>query len=253
MLSHGKCIETHCPTCWPDGLTQQYAKEFSEACFNGIVCWEDFKHFNPDPTVQTDAWNMVTDYMLHNMLLKSNEVANFLHPPAPVNVPQDPFSFVSPGKSKKGQIESTFVMLKPDAFDRGLVGEIMSLIDRRDLKLVLAKTLVCTEKQVTQNYQHHVGKDFWPELVDFMTSGLSLALVYKGKRACDAVRQLIGSKHPSESPPGSIRGKYASAFPQNLIHGSDTYLDADREMRIFFTEDEIKRIKEFDVEVDNGI
>lgn len=143
--------------------------------------------------------------------------------------------------------ELAFVMYKPDAFERGLVGELMRLVDEKGLQLIQAKSLKVTADQLAKHYAHHVGKSFWPEMVDFYTSGLTLACIYKAIRANDSIRQLIGSKHPSESPPGSIRGKYATTFPKNLMHGSDTASDAQREMQIFFTKDELAQIPVLEV------
>lgn len=136
-------------------------------------------------------------------------------------------------------IERTLVMLKPDAFERGLVGEIMDMIDRRGLRMVASKLFVMTPEQCKLHYAHHTHKEFYPQLVEFMTSGPSLAIVYEGEYACNAVRQLIGQKHPHQSPAGSIRGKFAMEFPRNLIHGSDHTEDANKEISLYFTFDEI--------------
>lgn len=147
---------------------------------------------------------------------------------------------VNGGKLKK---ELCFVMYKPDAFERALVGELMSIVDSKGLKMIGAKTFVMTQQQVEQHYSHHIGKDFWKDMIDFYTGGTTLAVVYKGHNANNAIRQLIGNKHPSESPPGSIRGKYATSFPRNLIHGSDSEADALVEMERFFTQKEISEFK----------
>lgn len=139
--------------------------------------------------------------------------------------------------------ELSFVMYKPDAFERSLVGELMKVVDSKGMKLVGARTLVMTEQQVASHYSHHVGKNFWQDMIDFYTSGPTMACVYKGVQANNAIRQLIGSKHPTESPSGSIRGKYATSFPKNLIHGSDSAGDAACEMEHFFTHTEIQSFK----------
>lgn len=136
-------------------------------------------------------------------------------------------------------MERTLVMLKPDAFERNLVGEILSIIENKDVTLVASKQLRMTPDDVEKHYKHHVHKGFYPQLVDFMTSGPSLALVYEGKQACAALRQLIGNKHPTDSPPGSIRGRYAVEFPNNLIHGSDNSEEANYEISLYFGKDEI--------------
>jgi nucleoside-diphosphate kinase len=137
-------------------------------------------------------------------------------------------------------VERTMVMLKPDAFQRGLVGELISIIERREMKLIACKQMSLTPDQVKHHYPQHVGKGFFPELIDFLTSGPVMACVFEGPNACVAVRQLIGgTKHPSEAPPGSIRGRFAMEFPANLIHGSDYIDEANREISLYFTEDEI--------------
>ena len=136
--------------------------------------------------------------------------------------------------------ERTFVMIKPDAFERGLVGEILDLVSQRGVRIVAFKTVQLTPADCEKHYAHHVGKDFYPKLVEFMTSGPSLAIVFEGDEAASVCRQLIGnSKHPSQVPPGSIRGRYALDFPRNLIHGSDSHEDARRELRIYLNEDDI--------------
>lgn len=136
-------------------------------------------------------------------------------------------------------VERTLVMLKPDAYERGLVGEILDILEQKDLVLVAAKQVTLDQEGVAKHYKHHLSKNFYAALEQFMTSGPSLALVYEGKQACAAIRQLIGNKHPSDSPPGSIRGKYAIEFPQNLIHGSDNYEEAGYEISLYFTDEEI--------------
>src|SRR6476469_9361533 len=95
--------------------------------------------------------------------------------------------------------ERTFVMIKPDAFQRGLVGEVLDLVSQRGLKLIACKTVHMSKVDCDHHYAHHVGKDFYPNLVEFMTSGPSLAMLFEGENACSLVRQLIGdSKHPSQ-------------------------------------------------------
>jgi nucleoside-diphosphate kinase len=144
-------------------------------------------------------------------------------------------------------VERTLVMLKPDAFERNLVGEIIDIISQKGMKLIAAKQLVLTPKQIKEHYQHHVHKPFFPDLVGFMTSGPCMALVFEGDSACMAVRQLIGQKHPSDSPPGSIRGRYATDFPRNLIHGSDNAHEANYEISLYFSEEELltdERVRE---------
>jgi nucleoside-diphosphate kinase len=118
----------------------------------------------------------------------------------------------------------------------------MDMIDQKGARLIYAKMFTMTYGQIERHYSHHEGKDFWDDLVGYLTDGPSIALVYRGEKAPEAIRQLIGQKHPTDSPPGSIRGKYALSFPQNLIHGADSESDANREMQIFFTTKELEQI-----------
>lgn len=138
-----------------------------------------------------------------------------------------------------GPVERTLVLLKPDAYERNLMGEIINILDGKELNLIGAKQVRMDKKMVEKHYQNHVGKGFFPDLVQFMTSGPCFALVYEGTKACAVVRQLIGEKHPGSSPPGSIRGKFASEYPRNLVHGSDDMHQAEQEIHLYFKEDEL--------------
>lgn len=171
---------------------------------------------------------------------KKPSVQPYNEPPMEYDEDGEPYDDYDGGNMSKPH--NTFVILKPDAFERSLVGELMDLIESKGLKLVHAKLFTMSDEQIKEHYNHHVGKNFFPDMVDFLTSGPSLALVYNGPQACKAVRQLIGQKHPADSPPGSIRGKYAMSFPKNLIHGADSPADAQREMKIFFTTDELAEL-----------
>lgn len=160
-------------------------------------------------------------------------------PIPPMKISWEPKYVPKPSEEKEPMKERTFLMIKPDAFERGLVGEILDLVSQRGLKMVAFKTVQLTPEDCEKHYSHHVGKDFYPKLVEFMTSGPSLAIVFEGDKAANLCRQLIGnSKHPSQVQPGSIRGRYALDFPRNLIHGSDSYEDARRELRIYLNEEE---------------
>lgn len=136
-------------------------------------------------------------------------------------------------------VERTLVMLKPDSYERNLMGEIISILDGKELKLIGAKQLTMDINLVKKHYKNHVGKGFFNDLVSFMTSGPVFALVYEGTKACAVVRQLIGEKHPNNSPAGSIRGKYASEYPRNLVHGSDNMDEAEYEIKLYFDESEL--------------
>ena len=135
--------------------------------------------------------------------------------------------------------ERTFVMAKPDGVQRGLVGEIISRLEAKGLKLVAAKLVVASESQAKQHYAEHVGKPFYPGLVGFIRSGPTLAMVWEGDNAVAVVRQLVGKTNPQEAPAGTIRGDLGLTVGRNVIHAADSPASAAREIPIYFDEDEI--------------
>ena len=131
-------------------------------------------------------------------------------------------------------MERTLILVKPDAFARGLTGEIIARFERKGLKIVAARHMTVTEELANQHYAEHEGKPFFGELVDFITGGPLVAIVAEGHRAVEGVRALMGVTDPIASAPGSIRGDYALEIGQNLVHGSDSPESAEREVKLFF-------------------
>ena len=133
-------------------------------------------------------------------------------------------------------MERTLILVKPDAFARGLTGEIIARFERKGLKIVAAQHLTVTEALAHQHYAEHEGKPFFGELVEFITSGPIMALVLEGESAIRAARQVIGATNPLEAAPGSIRGDFAISVGQNMVHGSDSPESGEREAKLFFPE-----------------
>jgi nucleoside-diphosphate kinase len=133
-------------------------------------------------------------------------------------------------------VDRTLILVKPDAFARNLTGEIISRFERKGLRIVALKHLTVTEELAKRHYAEHEGKPFFGELVEFITSAPLVAMVLEGPEAVTAARQVIGATNPLEASPGSIRGDYAVAVGQNMVHGSDAPESADREAAIFFPE-----------------
>jgi nucleoside-diphosphate kinase len=131
-------------------------------------------------------------------------------------------------------MERTLILVKPDAFARNLTGEIIARFERKGLRLAALNQLTMTRELAEQHYAEHVGKPFFEELVEFITSGPLVSMVLEGDHAIAAARQLIGSTNPIEASPGSIRGDFATAVGQNMVHGSDAPESAAREVALFF-------------------
>ena len=135
--------------------------------------------------------------------------------------------------------QSTLVLLKPDAIQRGLAGEIIGRIERRGLQLAAAKLIQLDEALAHRHYGEHVGKPFFDGLVGFITSGPVMAMVVEGVNAVEAVRSTMGSTNPQDAAPGTIRGDLAMSIGMNLIHGSDSEESAVREIDLFFSSEEL--------------
>jgi nucleoside-diphosphate kinase len=131
-------------------------------------------------------------------------------------------------------MERTLILVKPDAFARGLTGEIVARFENKGLKIVAMRHMQVTEDLAKQHYAEHDGKPFFGELVEFITSGPIVAMVLEGEEAIRAARQVIGATNPLEAAPGSIRGDYAIAVGQNMVHGSDAPESGQREATLFF-------------------
>ena len=133
-------------------------------------------------------------------------------------------------------MERTLILIKPDAFARGLSGEIVARFERKGLRIVALRHMTVGDDLARRHYAEHEGKPFFGELVEFITSGSILAMVLEGDEAITAARQVIGATNPLEAAPGSIRGDFAIAVGQNMVHGSDSPESAAREVGIFFPE-----------------
>lgn len=131
-------------------------------------------------------------------------------------------------------IQKTLVLVKPDGVQRGLAGEIISRIERKNLKIVALRMLRMDEHMAKQHYAVHAGKPFFPDLVKFITSGPLVALLVEGERAIEVMRLMMGDTDPIKASPGTIRGDYGLDIGQNLIHGSDSQENASREIELFF-------------------
>jgi nucleoside-diphosphate kinase len=131
-------------------------------------------------------------------------------------------------------VERTLILVKPDAFARNLTGEIVARFERKGLRLVALELRTLDREIAATHYAEHEGKPFYEELVAFITSGPLVALVLEGDDAVRAARQVIGATNPLEATTGSIRGDYAIAVGQNMVHGSDSPESADREVALFF-------------------
>jgi nucleoside-diphosphate kinase len=135
--------------------------------------------------------------------------------------------------------ERTLILIKPDAVERKLSGEILVRIERRGFALRAGKLIRVDRRLGETHYAEHREKPFFGELVDFITSGPTLALVVEGEGAIATMRKTIGATNPADADPGSIRGDFAVAMPDNLVHGSDSPESAEREIALWFSDDEL--------------
>jgi nucleoside-diphosphate kinase len=135
--------------------------------------------------------------------------------------------------------ERTLVLIKPDAMQRRLAGQILARFEDRGLTVRAAKLVLVDEKLAAEHYAEHREKPFFHELVEFITSSPTLALVLEGESAVQVVRTTMGATNPVDSAPGTIRGDFALAMPDNLVHGSDSPASAEREIALWFTDGEL--------------
>ena len=133
--------------------------------------------------------------------------------------------------------EKTLVLIKPDAVQRKLAGEILARFERRGLEIRSARLLTVDRTLADEHYAEHREKPFFGELVDFITSAPTLALVLEGEAAISVVRTTMGATNPTDAAPGTIRGDLALAMPDNLVHGSDSPESAQREIALWFGND----------------
>jgi len=132
-------------------------------------------------------------------------------------------------------VERTLILIKPDAMQRGLAGEIITRFERRGLRMVAMRLLKVDKAMAKKHYGEHVGKPFFDGLVDYITSSPIIAAVFEGTNAVAAARQLMGSTRPTEAAPGTIRADFGLEVGRNLVHGSDSVASAKREIDIFFS------------------
>ena len=132
--------------------------------------------------------------------------------------------------------ERTLVLIKPDGVRRGLIGAVLSRIERKGLKIVALELRTLDRETASSHYAEHVGKPFFEPVMEFITSGPLVALVAEGPRAIEAFRALAGATDPVAASPGTIRGDHALEIGENIVHGSDSAESAQREIKIFFPE-----------------
>src|SRR5438105_9698924 len=130
----------------------------------------------------------------------------------------------------------TLILVKPDAFGRGLTGEVIARFERKGLRIVALKHMQVERSLAEQHYAEHSEKPFFGELVEFITGGPLVAMVLEGYEAIKAARQVIGATNPLEASPGSIRGDFALEVQTNMVHGSDAAESSAREIELFFPE-----------------
>jgi nucleoside-diphosphate kinase len=131
-------------------------------------------------------------------------------------------------------VEQTLILAKPDAVRRSLAGEIVARFERRGFRLRGARLLTVDRARAEEHYAEHSAKPFFGELVEFITSGPTLAFVLEGEGVIATARKTIGATNPAEALPGSLRGQFAAAMPDNLVHGSDSPESAAREIALWF-------------------
>lgn len=136
-------------------------------------------------------------------------------------------------------IEQTFIMVKPDGVQRGLVGEFISRFEKRGLKLVAMKMMHIPGELAERHYAEHKGKGFYEALQSYITSGPVVAMVLEGDNAVSVARKMMGKTNPQEAESGTIRGDYAQQTGRNVIHGSDSSESAEREINLFFRKEEL--------------
>jgi nucleoside-diphosphate kinase len=133
-------------------------------------------------------------------------------------------------------VERTFIMIKPDGVERGLVGEVIGRFERKGLRLDKIRGLQIDEELARRHYGEHIDKPFFGDLVSFITSGPVVAMEWSGESAVSVARALMGTTDPKQAAPGTIRGDYGLIVTTNIVHGSDSVESAERELSLFFGE-----------------
>lgn len=131
-------------------------------------------------------------------------------------------------------MERSLVIIKPDGVKRGLIGEVISRIEKKELIISDLKMIQADEEILKKHYAEHVNKDFFQDLLHFMMSGKVIVMVVMGENAIETIRKINGKTNPIEAELGSIRGDFAHSVTQNIVHGSDSKKSAEREIRIWF-------------------
>jgi len=135
-------------------------------------------------------------------------------------------------------MERTFVAIKPDGVKRGLIGRILQRFEDKSYKIVALKMINVTPEVAAKHYEEHYGKPFYEKLIRFITMGPIIAMAVEGKNAIKGVRHLVGKTNPDEADDGSIRADFSSFSATNLVHASDSLESAQRELNLYFKEDE---------------
>jgi len=136
-------------------------------------------------------------------------------------------------------VERTLILIKPDAVERSLAGEILGRIERRGFRVTAGKLVRVSRERGEEHYGEHREKPFFGELVEFITSAPTWALVVEGEGAIATMRKTIGATDPADAEPGTVRGDLAASMPNNLVHGSDSPESAQREIALWFSDDEL--------------
>ncbi len=147
-------------------------------------------------------------------------------------------------------MQRTYLMVKPDGVERGLIGDVITRFEHKGFKLIGCKLMQLSREQAERHYAEHVGKPFYERLVNFITSGPVVGMVWEGDEVITISRMMIGKTNALEAAPGTIRGDYAVHTNLNIIHGSDSPESAEREISHFFKPEELLR---YDRSLDNWI
>ncbi|TCP31645.1 nucleoside diphosphate kinase [Scopulibacillus darangshiensis] len=140
-------------------------------------------------------------------------------------------------------MEKTFLMVKPDGVQRGLISEVVRRFESKGFQLIGGKLMMITKELAEKHYGEHKDKPFFGELVGFITSAPVFAMVWEGENVIAQARQMMGATNPKDAAPGTIRGDYAVQVSQNIIHGSDSPESAEREINLFFNESDLVEYK----------
>ena len=131
-------------------------------------------------------------------------------------------------------VQRTFIMVKPDGVQRRLIGEVIRRIEQKGYRIIEMRMFTIDQELAEEHYAEHVERPFFGELVSFITSGPVVAMMVEGEDAVAGMRQIMGATNPLEASPGSIRGDFATAIGENIVHGSDSPGSAERELKLFF-------------------